>query len=1308
MKKHLVPFLLIPFVLAGCDFKESLDNANNWVDEKMLSPVADSIFGNDDADNANKGEDVPEPVHTHTWSTTYSSNESYHWKTCAGCDEINGKGAHSCDTYSSDNYYHWKVCDTCGQQYAKAQHSGSRYYSDGEYHWKVCDTCGAIFGKTKHSSNTFTSNENEHWKVCDVCGAIFGLEEHHNCEGYKFDETSHWKVCEECGEVSSKEEHYSTSGYQTDGTYHWKVCDVCNERFAIEKHVSNVYLHDEHDHWKICEICGEEFDKSEHIGNEYHSDGENHWHVCEECGAEFDTVAHHSNTYLSDDEYHWKICDDCGEEFGKEQHVVSSWTTTKEPTLFDEGIREGDCDVCGRHIVEVVPHLRHSDRYIAYDGLVEFGSYPQSLVTDQNVLDLLSEYSFNSSSWNSYNYWVRNYQNRDIMSYKDVDLDSDGNPDYRGVYIKEYRDHHSSNAPTLDTCSQDELFDLQKEYWFKYEPLEWRVVGEPTSEKIELLSEKGIDSQYFTGYFQTKDIMFNHNGGSGYSNNYALSDVRLFLNDFFYNSAFNDEEKIMITSTLVENGTGTMRPAGEKYACENTTDNVFLLSYNEAVENNFNEGVYITDYAISQNAKTFTNDKASWLLRSPGNTHDEVDAIGYTSKSVRSCATFSSTRPAVNLYSLNPVKVAIRSENEEQGTVSNKSILGPAGSLVLVKAEAKPGYKFDGWYSNDVKVSSDASYQFELSNDHTELIAKFETRTDVPFTVEYYFQNAENQSQYDFGSSEIFKGVFNEHPVFDIKEFDNYSFDHADGLDDVVKADESTLVKVFYNREKFELSFNDSGDHGTVSASDGLSSGDKVIFGKSITLSNEADLGYHFDGWYIGENKVCEDEQYTFEMPAEDTLVEAKWAPNTDTPYTVNHYHVIDENNKVLLRSDTEKGTTDALTEAQYDEFEHVRPVSTQIEQKTIQANGETVVELNYVTSEHTLEFVSSHNDGINLDDPFNFGITYVKEYGEEITVEVNWDNKYDFLGWFVNGSNVPQSKNKEFTFEMPDEDITIELRFEYAAFKYTVNYCTETDTDGVYEKQYSEILTGVYGTAMTYNESAPFTGYTFAGTSNPGALVEDKTPDEQSIDVYYARNEHTLTVQVNDDRFGETSLGSNPVKMKYLKTFTITATEKNGAVFEGWYINNELKSRNKHYSSVMPDADLTIEARFSYPHVHSYDPETHLCTYPDDALDTGCGQFDPAYAMVTFTVNYQTVVGQNLFVCGLDGNWEPNQAKAMTWTEGHNWTIELPLKKGEEIEFKLIMIDGDGTHWEPLDGNRHYTPTNSVENVTLNWGYLN
>ena len=254
-----------------------------------------------------------------------------------------------------------------------------------------------------------------------------------------------------------------------------------------------------------------------------------------------------------------------------------------------------------------------------------FGSYPQTLVTDKSItaeLDWragkLPTQSLNRK-WENYGYYINGARRR-FMWY--VDVDYSGNK-YRGVYFTSYRPTETNQFSATGKSTQDDNGYLPNvTYWFKYEPIRWNVVEVLQYGIATLVSEKVLDSQ-----------QFNHRA----DNDYAESDIRAWLNETFYDTAFNDIQKSAIILATVDNSivTANCRPADICNSCEDTQDKVYLLSAQEAFNTYWSSDAdrrkTSADYARSQGCWTSPQFGSShWWLRSPGrDTTKDCQRVDY-------------------------------------------------------------------------------------------------------------------------------------------------------------------------------------------------------------------------------------------------------------------------------------------------------------------------------------------------------------------------------------------------------------------------------------------------------------------------------------------------------------------------------------------------------------------------------------------------------------------------------------------------------------------------------------------------------
>ena len=292
------------------------------------------------------------------------------------------------------------------------------------------------------------------------------------------------------------------------------------------------------------------------------------------------------------------------------------------------------CTKCG-----ATAHGTKDGVYCRHGDYLYFGTYPQSEVTDSAIKSALNTAAgtlptaSNARAWTSYGYFISSSTSTDYMWYIDLTY---GGEQYRGVYFTQYRPYYTSNSSSADNSYQDNNgYNTTTVYWFKYEPIKWRILSEADGVAL-IFAEMALDSQEYCHYTSTSQ--FSHNGGTGYPNNYALSNIRKWLNDAFYNTAFNDLQKQLILLTTVDNSARSTSDSGNNltqassYACANTEDYIFLLSEQEVTNSayGFNSscGNYDaarrkqnTDYAKCQGAWTSTDSSYKsngfWWLRSP-------------------------------------------------------------------------------------------------------------------------------------------------------------------------------------------------------------------------------------------------------------------------------------------------------------------------------------------------------------------------------------------------------------------------------------------------------------------------------------------------------------------------------------------------------------------------------------------------------------------------------------------------------------------------------------------------------------------
>ena len=221
------------------------------------------------------------------------------------------------------------------------------------------------------------------------------------------------------------------------------------------------------------------------------------------------------------------------------------------------------------------------------ENYISYGLYPQTHVNDAKIIK-----SLNAIPTPESNGWYR--LNGEYYAKKSA------NP-YKSGY--KYSDGSWINKGFFD--------------WFRCEPIEWKVLSQSDGEAFVVSSVLLDAHRYNESYSGLED--------GHYANNYKYSEIRQWLNDDFYGSAFSLDPSSVLT-TDVDNSAPTTDSNSNSYACENTQDKVFLLSYKDylnksygfsgSVGNSDARKCGVTDWALASGACQ-DNGYGRYYTRSP-------------------------------------------------------------------------------------------------------------------------------------------------------------------------------------------------------------------------------------------------------------------------------------------------------------------------------------------------------------------------------------------------------------------------------------------------------------------------------------------------------------------------------------------------------------------------------------------------------------------------------------------------------------------------------------------------------------------
>ena len=221
-----------------------------------------------------------------------------------------------------------------------------------------------------------------------------------------------------------------------------------------------------------------------------------------------------------------------------------------------------------------------------------FGSYPKTIKANGITI--------NENDIDDYGYY----------------LGSDGER-YAKIKAKTYSDH------TGYVYTDGTEIVSGNEYYFKVEPIKWRILNEVNGEAIILTEDvltagikfyKDASSRTINGKtinannyeYSIVRAWLNSYNGSGYRvNDYSSFTAGDYQNNGFYNQAFSQKEKSIILTTEVDNSAETTESTTNPYTCNNTNDKIWALSFQDSINQNY--GFENTRGASATRQKMFTD-----------------------------------------------------------------------------------------------------------------------------------------------------------------------------------------------------------------------------------------------------------------------------------------------------------------------------------------------------------------------------------------------------------------------------------------------------------------------------------------------------------------------------------------------------------------------------------------------------------------------------------------------------------------------------------------------------------------------------
>lgn len=214
-------------------------------------------------------------------------------------------------------------------------------------------------------------------------------------------------------------------------------------------------------------------------------------------------------------------------------------------------------------------------------------------------------------------------------------------------------------------------------------------------------------------------------------------------------------------------------------------------------------------------------------------------------------------------YARNKYNIKFVSEGE---TVSEGSYT--YGTQIPTPSVYRPGYEFAGW-------EPEVSYTVP-ARDMT-YTAIWKESDDVVYTTKYYLED--ENGGYVIDKAGISKGTTGQNVTAAAADYDEGSYIVKDIPSGIVKADGSLVLKVYYDRSTYDITYDTTGGK--------LENNKQAVkWGTKVVTQVPVRDGYAFAGWYT--DKECTNS-FNGVMPKENITLYAKW-DMSKVNYTVEHY----------------------------------------------------------------------------------------------------------------------------------------------------------------------------------------------------------------------------------------------------------------------------------------------------------------------------------------------------------------------------------------------------------------------------------
>lgn len=591
-----------------------------------------------------------------------------------------------------------------------------------------------------------------------------------------------------------------------------------------------------------------------------------------------------------------------------------------------------------------------------------------------------------------------------------------------------------------------------------------------------------------------------------------------------------------------------------------------------------------------------------------GFTYDHAEVNGST---VSSAAIGADGKTVVKLY-YDRARCDLRFETNggtlPEGSGETEQVyFGARVRLAELPQPVKTGYVFRGWYTDTACENAFAGGTMPVGG--LTLYAKWEAGQNTAYKVEHYLQNADGSYPDAASQTENLTGATGAAVEAVVQTTTGYHEDTENGSavkSGTIAADGSLVLRVYYVRDTYTLTFKNAGEADFVSTR---------RWGESITAPA---LTVTKPGYALSWSPALPET-----MPQSDSTYTAVWTAKGDIAYRVEHYQQnADDDGYTLRDTDPLTGATDAEVTAvarNYDHFVLNESAAGTVPSGVIAADGSLVLRLYY--DRETLRVTFDAGEGGTLTDEAEKTF----RYGQTFSVTDPTRPDYHFIGWYL-------PEGGQFNAQTVTESMTLTAQWGAQPVDFTVEHYY-MDTTGNMPSAASEsdqtrkdVDTDIeVGTLKKSGLSEAFTCVK-AKVSGVYGLADDteislndtvRVTKDMTVKLYYDRAQYVLEWVFNGGTASNDYTGRDGAYEIYYDTaLVLPAPAKRGHDFGGWFDNETFNESGKLAEGAkMPAAALTYYAKWT--------PSVYDITYGNVAN----GSFGDAARPETHTYGTATAI---------------------------------------------------------------------------------